>query len=112
MTITKTFPKTQDGFKAAQAFYASCTGEASLTVGSKDEAITVIYEQEQVNNTKFKGRKIHLFENHGVVCQRSKVGAGLRGEFIAYENEEFKNVPSEQRCSKCNASKLFKFLNK
>lgn len=112
MQTTKTFPKTQSGMQEARAFYATCEGEASLTVGAKDETISVTYTQEQQEVKKFTGRKIHLFANNGVVCQRSKVGAGLRGEFIAYETEEFKNVPQEQRCTKCSTSKLFAFLTK
>lgn len=114
MQTIKTFPKTQAGMIEARAFYATCKGDASLTVGTKDDVITVTYTEEESKEgaKKFAGRKIHLFANHGVVCQRSKVGAGLRGEFIAYETEEFKNIPQKQRCTKCNTSKLFAFLTK
>lgn len=47
MATIKTFPKTQSGMAEARAFYAACQGDASLTVGTKDDVITVTYTTKQ-----------------------------------------------------------------
>jgi len=48
----------------------------------------------------------------GPTCQRGKIGGSLRGEHFTSKYSEFSALPVERRCSRCNNSKLFAFLER
>lgn len=57
-------------------------------------------------------RRTHLEHPsyRGPTCQRGRIGGALRGEHITVKYADFKLDPL--RCSRCEASKVFKFLQK
>ncbi len=50
--------------------------------------------------------------NNGATCQRGRAGASLRGEHLTYKYSDFVATPVEHRCTRCNNSKLFAFLQR
>lgn len=58
--------------------------------------------------------KIHLQHttHSGPTCQTGRAGASLRGEHITLPFAEFIERPEQLRCSRCEASKLFAFLER
>lgn len=59
-------------------------------------------------------RKEHLKHtvHGGPTCQSGRVGGQLRGEHLSCKYSEFSALPLEQRCVRCNSSKLFAFLER
>jgi hypothetical protein len=59
-------------------------------------------------------RKDHLKHttDSGPTCQRGRIGGSLRGEHLTVSYSEFSALPVEQRCARCNSSKLFAFLER
>lgn len=59
-------------------------------------------------------RKEHLShtDNSGPTCQRGRFGGSLRGEHFTLNYSEFSAMPIDRRCSRCNNSKLFAFLER
>lgn len=59
-------------------------------------------------------RKTHLKHtvNGGPTCQRGRTGGALRGEHITEKFDEFIREWADLRCSRCENSKLFAFLQR
>lgn len=57
-------------------------------------------------------RKIHLQHtvHRGPTCQTGRTGGALRGEHLTVVFTEFAQSPD--RCTRCQASKLFAFLER
>lgn len=59
-------------------------------------------------------RKHHLENTSGggPVCQRGRIGAALRGEHITLSFEDFIGERSDLRCTRCEKSTLFAYLQR
>jgi hypothetical protein len=59
-------------------------------------------------------RKEHLQHTNGggPTCQNGRAGGAIRGEHFTSKYSEFSALPLERRCTRCNSSKLFAFLER